>query len=83
MVKDFEADVQVQSIKISKDKTKATLKTITNERATMIVPQSGSSEYVPINGYSICDQIVMLSDNRDIQIYSANCKTTLSFEGAY
>lgn len=83
MVKDFQADVSIQNIKISSDKTKATLKTVTNETATMIVPQSGMTEYVPMNGYSSCDQILMLSAASIIQIYSANCKTEMSFESLY
>ena len=82
-VSDFEADVVIKNIKISKDKKKATLETITTENAVMQVPQNGSIEYVPMYGNSKCRQILMLSDQNNIQIYSANCETQMSFDNGY
>lgn len=79
-VDDFEAEVTIQNIKISKDKRKATLETMTSENAIMKVPQDGGIEYVPMVGYSKCEQILMLSDHNYIQIYSANCSTQMEFE---
>ncbi len=82
-VDDFEAEVTVSNIQISKDKKKATLETVTTENAVMKVPQNGSVEYVPMTGVSKCRQILMLSNRNDIQIYSANCETQMSFDGGF
>jgi len=83
MMRDFSAEVSIQNIRISKDKTRATIETTTNEHATMLIPAAGMTEYVPMNGTSKCSEILMLSDNDVIQIYSANCTTKMSFEDIY
>jgi hypothetical protein len=83
MVSDYDADVKVSFIKISKDKRKATVKTISHENATIQVPHSGNNQAVPLTGKSTCDQILMINANDVIQIYSANCKTVMSFNSPF
>ncbi|MCB9964196.1 MAG: hypothetical protein H6857_04585 [Rhodospirillales bacterium] len=79
-VSNFAASVQILSIKISKDKKKATVKTVSEESGDVHVPQSGGTSDVPMQGRSVCDQILMLSSEKIIQLYGATCKTDMSFE---
>lgn len=75
-LEDYETSVEVRDIKISRDGRKATLNTIGYERGTM----SASDQQFPVEGNSFCTQIVKLSDKGVIQIYHANCKTTIQFQ---
>lgn len=79
-VEDYETQIEVKSVKISKDKNKATVVTKGKEKAIMPVPtQDGGVETIPIEGDSTCNQIIMLSAKGIIQMYSANCTTTINF----
>lgn len=75
-LENYETSTEVHDIKISKDSRKATLRTVGYERGTM----SASGQQFPVEGNSTCNQIIMLSENDIIQIYHANCKTTIRFQ---
>ena len=82
-ISDFEADLVIKSIKIAGNKKKATIETVTHENAIMQVPQDGRTEYVPVTGRSTCTQVLTLSPNNFIQLYSAQCNTEMNFEGMF
>lgn len=76
----YENRVTIGSIKISKDKRKATVQTRGIENGSMqVADESGMIQSVPVEGLSDCQQIIMLNDDDIMQIYNANCKTTINF----
>lgn len=78
---DYKNKIRVGSIKIAKNGRRASVKTTGIETGTMAIPNAeGGSEDVPVEGVSSCDQILKLSDSGNIQMYNANCKTTIEFE---
>lgn len=83
IVSDFEADVSVSNIKISRNKRNATLVVTTNENAYITVPNGRGSETVPVSGSSSCKQIIRINDDDILQVYSAKCTTDMSFESVY
>lgn len=72
----YENNVQILEIKISSDKRKATVQTQGHETGTM----NADGQELPVQGNSNCHQIVMLSEKGIIQMYNANCETTISFQ---
>ena len=79
-ISDYENEIEILDIKISSDKTKATVKTRGLETGTMPVANNGKTQFVPINGESSCAQILTLNDGY-IQMYNANCTTIITFSG--
>lgn len=79
----YETTVEVLNIKISRDGRKATVQTVSQEAALMPISEGadGSQETVQLQGSSTCTQILMLSKNDVLQMYNANCRTTISFDG--
>ncbi len=78
-LQDYEAQTEVIDISISRDGKKATLSTTSIERGLMPVPsEDGQAEHSPVEGSSECGQILMLEDGL-IQMYSATCKTDITF----
>jgi len=73
---DYETDVSIDQIKISKDGSKATVRTTGYESGSMNVQGAG---IIPVEGTSKCLQILMLTKNT-IQMYSANCETNIQFK---
>ncbi len=79
-VDSYENEITIENIRISKDKTRATLKTKSFETGSMpIATEGGAEEYVPIEGASSCDQILMFK-KKTIQMYSAICVTEINFQ---
>lgn len=76
---DYSSAVQVDEIKISTDKRTATVFTTGAEEGVIEVPNGGTTERIPINGFSKCMQIVRLSKKNILQLYSANCETVMNF----
>ena len=77
----YESEVEIVDIRLSGDKTKATVKTNGFESGYIEVDDgNGYMAEVPMNGISSCTQIIMLNDNHVIQLYHANCETTINFE---
>ena len=80
-VSEYETTIEVHSVKISKDKTKATVRTTGVEKGVMAMSANGtSSESIPIEGSSACTQTLSLNKDGVIQMYNANCETTISFQ---
>lgn len=71
----FESDIEIVDIKLSSDKRKATVFTITTESGVMSV----GGEQVPVDGYSDCRQILMLNSNDVLQMFNAKCETEIRF----
>ncbi len=79
---DYETNIEIQDIKFSTDKMKATVFTTSTESGTMPVngAEGQGSIDIPIDGESSCTQILTLKKGI-IQIYNATCTTTISFSG--
>ncbi len=79
-VSGYETTVEIRSIQITGDGTKAAVKTISQDHGSMnIEVEGGSFESLPVQGSSSCNQIITLSDEGIIQMYSAQCSTKLEF----
>ncbi len=77
---DYESKIEVKKINISRDGKKATVQTQSHESGYMPISADGiDTELIPVEGFSNCNQIIMLSKKGIIQMYSANCTTTMSF----
>lgn len=77
---DYENEITIEKIKISKDKTRATVMTSGIERGSMPMAIDGkTTEFVPVEGSSSCNQILRMDDDV-IQMYSAICKTVVNFQ---
>ncbi len=82
-LEDYEVDIKVNKISISRDKEKATLSTTGTERGLMPIPSENSGiEGIPVEGVSNCSQILMIEEDT-IQMYSAKCSTEITFSSAY
>ncbi len=76
---DYESEVEIKSVKISRDKKQATVQTVARETGEIPTKlDTGETQYVPVEGSSECTQILSLKKG-DIQMYSANCLTTIDF----
>ncbi|MGB4107260.1 MAG: hypothetical protein WBK55_05640 [Alphaproteobacteria bacterium] len=76
----YESQIIISDIKISKDGRKATLKTKTHESGMMPVADETGKDEVPVEGMSTCTQILMLSKEENIQMYNATCITDIQFD---
>ena len=76
----YESQIIISDIKISKDGRKATLKTQTHESGKMPISDETGQEEVPVEGMSSCTQILMLSKEEIIQMYNATCVTDIQFD---
>ncbi|MGB4058545.1 MAG: hypothetical protein WBK77_10745 [Alphaproteobacteria bacterium] len=79
-VSNYESQIEISDIKISTDRTKATLKTRTMESGIMPVSDNIEQENVPMEGMSTCTQMLMLSNTGDIQMFHADCTTDVQFK---
>lgn len=79
-MQDYESEIDIKTIQISKDGRKATVETIGTETGNMNVPgANGEMQQVPIEGLSTCLQIIMIDENDVMQLYNARCKTNIDF----
>lgn len=79
-VSSYETALEIQSIQITGDGTKAVVKTVSRDQGSMnIEVEGGAFESLPMQGRSSCNQIISLSDDGIIQMYSAQCSTKLEF----
>ena len=81
-VSDYENEVQIIKIKISKDKKSATVETRSEENATMPVTGEDGIAQIPMEGISLCRQILKLSKKKIIQMYNVSCVTDIAFDGS-
>lgn len=77
-LEDYENQIDIQDIQISSKGTNATVMTTGFETGMMPVQQDGETEYIPVEGSSECSQIIILNKGV-IQMYNANCNTTIHF----
>lgn len=78
-VAEYSNEITVKEVKIAADGKNATVKTESTEEGMMNV----EGQNVPIVGRSSCDQIIMLSDDRVIQMFNANCSTNIQFKDGF
>lgn len=78
-ISSYQADVEITSVKLSRDKRTATVVTVAKESGMMDIPADDGNESVPVAGTSRCNQIIILSKNNVIQMHSAQCTTTVTF----
>ena len=80
-IDDFKSEIQILEVKLSSDKSQAFVKTQSNEQAVMPVPNDdGEIENVPLDGISMCDQIITISKKGVIQMFGATCTTMINFD---
>lgn len=77
-VGNYENQIEVLSIDLSRDQTKATVKTRSVEKGKMAVGEEG--QQVDIIGQSDCTQLIGLSDRGYIQMNHAACTTEIQFQ---
>lgn len=81
---DYSTDITIESIDLSKDKTKATVRTIGMEDGVMpIKDETGNMQDLPIEGVSACMQILRMSKDNVLQMYHADCDTRITFTGGF
>ncbi len=82
-LQDYETTIEVRDVQISSSGNRATVKTVGIESGVMPVPtETGTQEYIPVDGQSTCDQILKLK-KKVIQMYSANCTTEITFQSTF
>ena len=75
----YESEILIKSVKILKNGTEAMVQTNGYEAGIMPMPvEGGTTKNVPMEGNSICSQILVLNDGI-IQMYGANCETVVNF----
>ena len=80
-LQEYESEIDIKTIKISKDGRKATVETIGSESGYMSVPdESGEVQQIPLEGQSACLQIIMIDKQDVMQLYNAQCTTQINFE---
>ena len=80
-VEHYHSEITISDVDLSKDKKRASVNTVSTETGIMQVPQQdGSVEDVPIEGKSECFQVLKIGKKGYIQMFSANCKTTMEFQ---
>ena len=79
-VSDYENEIEIIKIKISKDKKSATVETRSNENANLPVTDDKGINQVPMTGTSLCRQILKLNKKKIIQMYNVNCVTDIAFD---
>ena len=79
-MEDYENEIRIKMIKIAKNGKKATVQTEGFETGIMPVSTDGvTTQNVPIEGRSSCNQIISLGKKGVIQMYSAQCTTEITF----
>lgn len=81
-IEDYDTEIEIISVKLSKDKTKATVQTRNHESAMMPVhTPEGGEDFVPIEGSSLCTQLITISKKGVLQMFNASCVTHIEFSG--
>lgn len=78
-LEDYDNEINVDKVRISKDGTRATVQTSSFETGSMSVNGRDGGQEVPVEGVSNCLQILKLHRGV-IQMYSANCSTEIQFQ---
>ena len=79
-ISEYKNEVDILQIKISKNKQSATVETRSKENTTMPITHDAGSNDIPIEGTSLCRQILKLSKKGIIQMYNVNCLTDIEFD---
>ena len=83
-LENYTTQVTVGAIRISRDGRKAVVETSSREQGTMPVEQEkGKQELVPVEGSSTCTQTLVLGSENYIRMYSADCKTDITFQESF
>lgn len=79
-IDDYESSIEILNINMSRDKRTATVQT-RNDETAMVPIQNGEGgvETIPMDGTSLCTQIIRMSKRDVIQMYNASCVTDIMF----
>ncbi len=79
-IEHYYSEIDISNVDLSKNKKTASVNTVMSESGIMeVIDETGSSESIPFEGQSECFQVLKLSKKGYIQMYSANCNTTMTF----
>lgn len=77
----YESNIKIKSVQISGSGKSATVLTSSIESGYMAVPgENGGTERVPIEGKSDCTQVLVIGSADAIQVYSADCATSIDIQ---
>lgn len=79
LMENYQAKLSVENIDIARGGKKATVLTRTKENGTMHFPHQGTQEAMPVTGESRCTQHLVLSKEKYIQVFRADCRTDIRF----
>ncbi len=85
-VSEYESEIEIVSVEISADSKKATAITKSFEKASVPVSPDGgkTTQNIPIQGVSTCDQLITINKKGVIQMFGAKCITEIEFiDGNY
>lgn len=87
VMEDFEkheAAIRIENVEIEKDGRSALVITTNYERGVIPVQGvMGDTQMLPVTGMSFCEQELVLSENKAIQMANATCDTNIAFVEAY
>lgn len=76
----YKADVSIQKIGITDGGQRANVRIRSRESGTMTMQTAeGQEETLPVEGISLCDQVLIFSEDGEIQILSADCRSEMTF----
>lgn len=79
-----EAAVRIENVEIQENGRSALVITTNYERGVIPVQDiMGDAQMLPVTGTSYCEQEVVLSDKKIIQMAEAQCNTSIAFADAY
>jgi len=79
-ISDYENNVDILSITLSKNKKVATVETRNTETTSMPVSGENGVTTIPMIGTSLCRQIIRMSQNDTIQMFNVSCITDIAFD---
>lgn len=76
----YKADVSIQKIEILDGGRRARVQVRSRESGTLTLQSAeGEEETLPVEGISLCDQVLVLGEEGEIQILGAECRSEMSF----
>lgn len=83
-MEDHETFVDVKKVTVLSNGKQAVVETEGKETGVMLIPvDEFKTERVPVEGHTMCNQIIRLSKKGVIQIYNAVCSTQIEFTSEF
>lgn len=84
MMENYTANIEIRDLNITGNGKQANFTSIVTEKGNMPFPSDPEKpndlEMIPIEGISECEQKLVVSYNNFIQMLTADCKTSISFD---